>query len=239
MAAYFDSVVVTCEHAGNRIPPAWRHLFRSAHARAALASHRGIDLGAQALARRLARKSGAPLLTTSVSRLLVETNRSEHHPALFSEFTRGLSDDQKHAILARHYTPHRQAVIAALAPGLAAGERVLHLAVHSFTPRLSGKVRRADIGLLYDPSRRAEAGLCNSWLRMLNTLGSGLVIRRNYPYRGVSDGLTTALRQRFGTGYLGIELEVNQKHLEPVAPTRARVHGALAASLARLAEQSG
>ena len=37
-------------------------------------------------------------------------------------------------------------------------------------------------------------------------------MRRNYPYAGKGDGLTSYLRQRFAHGdYLGIELEVNQR----------------------------
>ena len=41
-----------------------------------------------------------------------------------------------------------------------------------------------------------------------------LRVRRNYPYRGDADGLTTTLRRRFPwQRYLGIEIEVNQKHV--------------------------
>jgi hypothetical protein len=41
-----------------------------------------------------------------------------------------------------------------------------------------------------------------------------LVLRRNYPYRGTSDGLVTYLRRRHGDrAYAGVELEVNQKHV--------------------------
>jgi hypothetical protein len=37
-------------------------------------------------------------------------------------------------------------------------------------------------------------------------------VRRNYPYRGVSDCLVTTLRRQFaGERYLGLEIEVNQK----------------------------
>ena len=36
-------------------------------------------------------------------------------------------------------------------------------------------------------------------------------MRRNYPYAGRGDGLTSRLRRRFPRGaYVGIELEVNQ-----------------------------
>jgi hypothetical protein len=36
-------------------------------------------------------------------------------------------------------------------------------------------------------------------------------VRRNYPYAGKGDGLTSFLRRRFPPGaYIGIELEINQ-----------------------------
>jgi hypothetical protein len=39
-------------------------------------------------------------------------------------------------------------------------------------------------------------------------------VRRNYPYRGYADGLTTYLRRRYARhGYIGVEIEVNQKHV--------------------------
>ena len=38
-------------------------------------------------------------------------------------------------------------------------------------------------------------------------------MRRNYPYKGYADGLTTYLRTRYpDPRYRGVELEVNQKH---------------------------
>jgi len=39
-------------------------------------------------------------------------------------------------------------------------------------------------------------------------------VRRNYPYTGKSDGFTAYLRRRFpADAYIGIELEINQKHV--------------------------
>ncbi len=41
-----------------------------------------------------------------------------------------------------------------------------------------------------------------------------LKVRRNYPYTGKSDGFTAYLRRRFPADvYVGIELEINQKHV--------------------------
>ena len=62
-----------------------------------------------------------------------------------------------------------------------------------------------------DPRRRPERELCAAWQARFRQL-SDLRIRKNYPYRGSADGLTTYLRTRFAErDYLGIELEVNQK----------------------------
>jgi hypothetical protein len=62
------------------------------------------------------------------------------------------------------------------------------------------------------------------------------VLRRNYPYRGVSDSLVTHLRRHYGSrGYVGMELEVNQKHVGSRG-WRALV-GLLSATLAAAVEQ--
>jgi predicted N-formylglutamate amidohydrolase len=97
---------------------------------------------------------------------------------------------------------------------IAAHGQVIHLSSHSFTPELHGKVRDADIGLLYDPSRPGEVGFCECWRAALKVCAPGLKIRRNYPYAGKGDGLTAWFRQRLAPAdYVGVELEINQKHI--------------------------
>jgi predicted N-formylglutamate amidohydrolase len=203
-------VVLSCEHGGNRIPAPWRGRF--ARARAALESHRGWDPGALRLAREMSRALDAPLVCATVSRLLVELNRSRGHPLLFSEFMRDLDAERKEAVLARYYRPYRRNLERLVAQRLRRGAPVVHLSCHSFAPRLNGHPRRADVGLLYDPARATERRFCDSWRKALAAALPELRIRRNYPYRGNADGLTTALRRRFGEReYLGIELEVSQR----------------------------
>lgn len=203
------AVIVSCEHGGRRVPAEWAHLFRGA-ARA-LESHRGWDPGAIGLARRLARRLDAPLHAATVTRLLVELNRSETHRSLFSRLTRDLPQETKRRILARHYHPHRRRVERDLRAALRGGGRVMHLSVHTFTPVLDGEVRRADVGLLYDPARAAERALCDAWARELRRAAPELRVRKNHPYRGAADGFTTHLRRELGPRYLGIELEVSQR----------------------------
>jgi predicted N-formylglutamate amidohydrolase len=217
MAARHDVHLVTCEHGGHRIPPAWRSLF--AGHESALASHRGWDPGALAMARTLAHGLGARLHYATVSRLLVDLNRSPGHPRLFSEFTRPLPAPRRQVLLARHYRPYRTRVERAVAAAVAAGGRVVHVSSHSFTPVLDGRVRDCDLGLLYDPRRPGESALCHAWQTALQGGAPPLRVRRNHPYRGAADGLTAWLRRHYpADAYLGIELEINQKL---VAPGRA------------------
>jgi predicted N-formylglutamate amidohydrolase len=203
------ALVVSCEHAGNRVPASCRKLFRGKNKE--LESHRGWDPGALELARTIAKETGAPLVASTVSRLVVEPNRSIGHAQLFSEFTRGLSREEKTALLKSHYHPHRGAVEAVVRSALRTHARVVHVGVHTFTPVLNGKKRTTDVGLLFDPARKAEADFCEVWLHALHWEAPLLRVKKNYPYKGSSDGLTTALRGKFAASrYLGVEIEVNQ-----------------------------
>ncbi|MCI0451212.1 MAG: N-formylglutamate amidohydrolase [Candidatus Latescibacteria bacterium] len=201
-------LVISCEHAGNRVPPQYRALFRG-HAKV-LASHRGWDPGALDVARAIAFASHAPLLANTTTRLLIECNRSIGSPELLSEFTRDLDTADHMRLLIAHYLPHRRAVDTAIRRALRRHERVVHIGVHTFTPVLKGRKRTADIGLLYDPIRPIEVEIADALALRLRAVAPKLRVRRNYPYRGSSDGLTTTLRRRFpGSRYAGIEIEVN------------------------------
>jgi predicted N-formylglutamate amidohydrolase len=142
--------------------------------------------------------------------LFVEGNRSETNPRIWSKFTADLPKQERERILDRWWRPHRTEVEKAVASA-ARKSRAVHVAVHSFTPELDGEVRNADVSFLYDSRRMAEAALCRRWAAILNELDPELRIRHNYPYRGASDGLSTWLRkQHTESGYLGVEIEINQ-----------------------------
>lgn len=212
MATATCHFLITCEHGGNRIPSRYRQLFHSCEA--LLKTHCGYDAGALAMARDLAGALAAPLLFSTTSRLLIDLNRSVGHPRLYSVFTRDAPSALRREILERHYLPYRNRVEADIAESVAHGCRVIHISSHSFTPALNGEVRKADIGLLYDPARSGELELCGRWQASLKVLAPGLKVRRNYPYAGKADGLTAYLRRRFQPGeYVGVELEINQKHV--------------------------
>jgi predicted N-formylglutamate amidohydrolase len=200
--------LLTCEHGGHEVPARWKRLFRGAGL--VLRSHRGWDRGALATFRILAPAVADASFFATTTRLLVDLNRSVGHRALFSEFTRQLPEPEREAILETHYYAWRDAVISQIDAWRAAGDSVLHVSVHSFTPALNGVVRNADIGLLYDPGRPWERAICRRWRTILRDKAPDARVRLNYPYRGTADGFTKHLRRRFPEGYAGIELELNE-----------------------------
>ena len=65
--------------------------------------------------------------------------------------------------------------------------------------------------MLYHPARSGEVGLCARWKASLAAVAPELRVRRNYPYAGKGDGVTSHLRRRYPPdAYVGIELEINQ-----------------------------
>jgi predicted N-formylglutamate amidohydrolase len=228
MPASESRLLLTCEHGGNHLPPEWSTLFRGR--KRLLASDRGWDPGALAVARHLARLLEAPLVAGTTTRLLVDLNRSPHNPAVFSELTRALPRHRREELLARHHRPHWDRVRASIT---AAKARVVHVGVHSFAPVWRGTRRPFEIGILYDPRRGQERSLARQWKRELEAALPELRVRRNAPYRGAADGLTTALRKEFPPRrYLGLELELNQRVISGASQQRVLAR-ALATALWR------
>jgi len=202
-------LLLTCEHAGNKVPDEYTDIFKGHEA--LLTSHKGYDIGALELFNFLTPLASKGFYEEN-TRLLIELNRSLHHAKLFSAVTRELSDADKAAVIKTYYQPYRDKIEHFVHDFVMAGRQVLHIAVHSFTPKLNDEVRDGDIGLLYDPKRKGEQAFCKLWKQELQQQDEKLMIRHNYPYLGIADGLTTYLRRKFtNKEYLGIELEVNQK----------------------------
>jgi predicted N-formylglutamate amidohydrolase len=224
------SLMISCEHGGNSVPPEFRALFEQLQA--VLESHRGYDAGALQMAEIFALALHAPLLFSTTSRLLVDLNRSVGHPKLHAEAIRRLPTTQRMEIIEHHYRPYRTEAERLASEALNRSGTAIHLSCHSFTPVLDGRVRAADIGLLYDPASPTETEFCLRWQTALKQHCPDLRVYRNSPYRGSNDGLTTWLRKQFpGGGYLGIELEINQRLISGNATGWAVLQQALLASL--------
>lgn len=212
-----NTIILTCEHAGNIIPEEYGYLFHGREQ--VLETHRGLDIGAYDFAQQLAKSIHATLFFTDISRLVVEANRSAGTPDLFSEFTSELPDEEKQDILVKYYYPYRDQVEDIIRDHVSKGDTVLHLSIHSFTPVLNAEKRTADVGLLYDPERTLERELCSRWEGEILKSEKTIKVKHNYPYLGTDDGFTTYLRSQLPEDkYLGIELEINQKFPEKENP---------------------
>ena len=204
-------ILITCEHGGNEIPPAYHAFFQDQQQ--ALNSHRGYDPGTLDLFEEVEFLADFSL-KSEVSRLLVELNRSLYHRQLFSEISKEFSAEIKEEILQQYYFSYRNSVEKQIETWVRFQEKVIHLSLHSFTPIFNGIERNADVGILYDSSKSNEKNFSKNFKLQLQQELPQFKIRFNYPYLGKADGLTTYLRKKFPTNYAGIELEINQKYAE-------------------------
>ena len=201
-------IFFTCEHASNAIPHKYKKLFLGKQI--LLASHRGYDIGTKLLGKKLGKSFKAPVIYGKYSRLLIDLNRSSNHRNAFSEMSKRLPLKEQREIIANYHSPHWDEVKKLIDKKIADGFFVLHIGVHSFTPILHKSTRNADIGILYDSRRKRELKFSRGLQKSLCTHTS-LRIRRNYPYLGKLDGLTSKLRASYSENkYLGLEIEINQ-----------------------------
>ena len=199
-----EILILTCEHASNKLPAA----FRSAVPTEVLKTHRAYDIGALAVFRKLVKFAKPEFYCEGkFSRLFVDLNRTITNKSAFSDYLR--NDEKAKAQATIYWTEYRTAIekFVKATPK----KEIIHLAIHSFTPELNGKVRNTDIGILYDPSRPKECELAQVIKAEIKRLHPEMKVRFNYPYKGTSDGLTTTLRKKIGPRYEGLEIEINQK----------------------------
>ena len=202
------TLVMSCEHAVNTVPERYRHLFHQQED--VLQTHRAIDLGALDIANRIRQTIPCDFSQATVSRLLIDCNRSLIHHQCFSEFSKPLPALEKQELINQYYLPYRQHTEALIQHHVDNGAQVLHVSIHSFTPELDGKIRNACIGLLYDHNRHGEREVARIWRSLLNAQSPAYRVRMNYPYHGKTDGFASSLRKKHAeTDYLGLEIESN------------------------------
>lgn len=147
--------VLVCEHAGNRLPKTLGTLGLAA---GDLSAHIAWDIGAEGVARQLARLIDAPLALQRYSRLAYDCNRPPESPSAIPEISelttipgnRNLTAAQRLARVESIYRPFHHGLASVLDRRAAARKATVVLSLHSFTPVFKGKRRDLDIGILYD-----------------------------------------------------------------------------------------
>lgn len=203
----FDALLVTCEHATNAVPSRFRRAFATNPE--VLHTHRAWDPGAAVLAADFERAFGVNAHVGTMTRLLIDLNRRPQSPGLCSEFT---PPDARSELITSYHQPWRAGVLAE-AKNLCANGKLLHVSCHSFVPVWQGIDRNVDLALLYDPARKLEKLTADAWIQTLPEVRPGFRVRRNNPYRGVTDGVCTWLRKQLpATRYAGLEIELNHRY---------------------------
>ncbi|MCB9830977.1 MAG: N-formylglutamate amidohydrolase [Planctomycetes bacterium] len=228
-------LILSCEHGGNDVPDEW--LPRRRCDDLVLTSHRGLDLGALELARELAQACAAPLVFATVTRLLIDLNREQGSRTMFSPEAFELDEDDRQLLIERYWRPHHEQVESLLRQALDAGDRVLYLSVHSFTPVFDGRERKVDLGLLIDPGRAIDAELARHFATEFERRRPGLAIAMNEPYSGLEEGLDRAMRARFGDrDCMILTLELNQRFPQGDGAAWRALRQAITATVRQLLE---
>jgi len=175
-----EKVVLVCEHAGLAVPKRLGDLGLGAEDRE---KHIGWDIGAGAVARRMAEILDAPTVLQAYSRLVIDCNRPPDAPDAMVEISDGiavpgnmsLGKRDRSARIKEVFDPF-QAKVTAL---LTSAPRRAVFSIHSFTPWLGGNKRPWDVGFLF----RADSRTSHELRRFLLEAEPSLLIGMNQPYQ--------------------------------------------------------
>ena len=201
-------IIFVCDHASNRVPRSLHGLGLADHH---LEDHIGWDIGAGAVARRLARWFGANAVLAGYSRLVVDLNRALHDAGAFAEISDGvlvpgnigLSIEARGARAREIYHPYHRTVRQLIDADTTAEQTPVLIAIHSFTPRSNGIERHCHIGVLWDKDPRLPLPL----MRALRS-GRDIVVADNEPYSGrhPADFTIDHHAEPLGIAHTGIEI---------------------------------
>jgi predicted N-formylglutamate amidohydrolase len=210
------------DHAGNVIPSSLGTLGLGA---GDLARHIGWDIGVGGLGALLAGTMDAVFVRQTYSRLVIDCNRrpdaADAMPPV-SDGTpipgnRDLSDAARAARIAGIHAPYQQAIADELTRRAAAGQATILVALHSFTPALSGGAPRPwQIGVLHDGG---DAAFAHALLASLQA-DPALTVGDNEPYRMDLIDYTIP-RHAYPAALPYAEIEVRQDLIDDDAGQRA------------------
>jgi predicted N-formylglutamate amidohydrolase len=177
-------VLLTCDHASNRMP---RRLGTLGLDDAAREEHIAWDPGAAPVARRMARLLEAPLVLSGYSRLVRDCNRPPRAPgavpSISAEYVipgnETIDADEREAREAALFVPYHAAITAILDARRAADVPTVLMAIHSFTPDYPGLVRPWPIGIAYNRDGRFARLLIDA----LRADDPNLNVGDNEPYK--------------------------------------------------------
>ena len=209
--------MLVCDHASNRIPSKYGNLGLSQIERV---SHIAWDPGALAVSRALSEKLDAPLVQSTVSRLIIDCNRDLDAPDLIwtmSEATRIAANENVHlderTFRINHYhRPYHASIETLLEARRHAGMETILVCMHSFTPVYHGVPRPWPIGLIHGLDQRYTRALYDA----LKTDDPDLNVGWNEPYAALNGVTLTLEKHGDGRGLDATMIEIRHDEiLEP------------------------
>lgn len=155
---------IVVDHASNRIPPRHGDLGLRPSDRV---RHIAWDPGALAVSLRLSELLDAPVVHSTVSRLVIDCNRDLDAPDLIpkiSEHTEipgnaEINQEDRALRIAEAHEPFHGAIERVLDRREVAGRETILVCMHSFTPTYKGKLRPWPIGLIHARDTRYTRAL--------------------------------------------------------------------------------
>lgn len=233
-AAGTSPFVLVCDHASNRIPERYGDMGLTPTERL---SHIAWDPGALAVSMQLVDLLDAPLVFSTVSRLVIDTNREPSiQQAIWtlSEATRiavneNLDPQERAHRVATYHRPFHDAVTALLDARQARGTETILVCMHSFTPVYLGVARPWPIGLIHG----ADQAFTRALRTALSVADSSLNIGWNEPYSAMSGVTFTLEHHGDERGLPATMIEVRNNEIgdpEGVGRWAERLAGALVAA---------
>lgn len=203
--------VITVDHASNRVPD-WVNGGDLGLPAEDMARHIAFDIGALGVAQKLGESLNSPVIASNFSRLVIDPNRGLDDPTLLMKVYDGtiipanhpMCDTDRNRRIKDLYLPYHDA----LETLMGSRDNPALLAIHSFTPQLTGRPKRPwEVGILFASDQRLSTSLLDELSREKMCVGA------NEPYNGHLPGDSVdqhALRK----GHLNALIEVRNDLIE-------------------------
>ncbi len=205
-----SNFVIVVDHASPRIPHRLENLGLP---ESQLRRHIAWDIGALAVAQRIAETLDAPLVAQNYSRLVIDCNRDPRVATsipVMSESTEipgnsALTQAQRLARRREIFDPYHERIRMLLDERAAAGHPTILVAQHSMTDVFKGVRREMHAAVLYNRDRRFARQVLDGLRRE-----PGLIIGDNQPYFVSDETDYTIPRHGEARGLPHVEIEIRQ-----------------------------
>ncbi|MBO6755082.1 MAG: N-formylglutamate amidohydrolase [Roseibium sp.] len=222
------TVVLICDHASNRFPAPYDTILGLSQKDKE--RHIAWDPGAFGVASAMAERLDAPLVYSTVSRLVIDCNREEDADDLIpaiSETTpipgnSHISGEERELRLGLAHRPFHAAIDALLDERQRLGRSTVLVSVHSYTPIYMGQSRPWEIGLIANTDRRLfEPALARLRAETAYQVGD------NEPYSPADGVYYTLIRHGENRGLPSLMIEIRNDEI--ATPAAEHDWGALLA----------